>query len=119
MAGDLMGPASRFGETVEAREGLLPFLQIAANVLADLLLLPDDIEDVIAHNDDDGVNEYGDPIGYHYSPLVIDRLREAAHSLRVAYIYAQRTDWLLSGDDGEGSFIARLDDELDKLSRGS
>jgi len=33
--------------------------------------------------------------------------------LRKAAIYAQRIDWLLSGDDGEESFLERLKEELD------
>ena len=37
--------------------------------------------------------------------------------LRKAAIYAQRIDWLLSGDDGEESFIRRLYDELEQLDK--
>ena len=33
----------------------------------------------------------------------------------MAAIYAQRIDWLLSGDDGEESFKRRLKEELDEL----
>lgn len=35
-----------------------------------------------------------------------------------AYIYAQRIDWLLSGDDGEKSFHKRLKEELQQLKDG-
>ena len=38
--------------------------------------------------------------------------------LKKAYIYAQRVDWLLSGDDGNESFIERLTEELNKLEYG-
>jgi hypothetical protein len=35
--------------------------------------------------------------------------------LRKAAVYAQRVDWLLSGDDGEETFLERLKKDLDKL----
>lgn len=34
---------------------------------------------------------------------------------KLAYIYAQRIDWLLSGDDGPEQFHARLREEIRKL----
>jgi hypothetical protein len=36
--------------------------------------------------------------------------------LKIAQVYAQRVDWLVSGDDGEESFITRLDEDLNKLN---
>jgi hypothetical protein len=33
----------------------------------------------------------------------------------MAAIYVQRIDWLMSGDDGEESFMRRLKEELDEL----
>ena len=42
-------------------------------------------------------------------------MKEAIKALKIAQVYAQRVDWLLSGDDGEESFLSRLDDELKKL----
>jgi hypothetical protein len=42
-------------------------------------------------------------------------MKEAVKALKIAQVYAQRVDWLLSGDDGEESFLSRLDDELKKL----
>ena len=35
--------------------------------------------------------------------------------MKTAAIYAQRIDWLLSGDDGEQSFKERLKEDLDEL----
>jgi len=37
--------------------------------------------------------------------------------LKVASVYAQRIDWLLSGDDGEESFLKRLKEELGQLEK--
>jgi hypothetical protein len=54
---------------------------------------------------------------YHYSypPEVIEKFKEGVELLRKAYVYAHRIDWLLSGDDGEESFLRRLNEELNKI----
>lgn len=52
----------------------------------------------------------------YYPPEIIERFKEGLKVLRRAYIYAQRIDWLLSGDDGEDSFMRRLDKELVELN---
>ena len=46
------------------------------------------------------------------SDIVQEKMREAIKALEIAYIYAQRVDWYLSGDDGEESFLNRLEQEL-------
>lgn len=79
--------------------------------------IADDIQAVIDDNCNDSVNDWGDTIGRQYSPETIDRLNEAVYALRVAQVYAHRVDWLLSDDDGEGSFIKRLVEELEGLNR--
>lgn len=50
---------------------------------------------------------------YKYPDEVIEKFKEGVDVLRKAAIYAQRIDWLLSGDDGEESFLERLKEELD------
>lgn len=50
---------------------------------------------------------------YKYPDEVIEKFKEGVDALRKAAIYAQRIDWLLSGDDGEESFLKRLKEELD------
>lgn len=50
-----------------------------------------------------------------YSRATIEKMHDGLEALRIAYIYAQRIDWLLSGDDGEESFHERLDEELSKV----
>lgn len=47
-----------------------------------------------------------------YPPEIQEKFREAVKALRIAAVYAQRVDWFLSGDDGEESFLERLDNEL-------
>ncbi len=74
--------------------------------------IADDVEQLIESNDDQTLGEWGDPKGRGYTPQTVARFREALICLRRATVYAQRIDWLVSGDDSEGSFISRLDKEL-------
>jgi MoxR-like ATPase len=52
---------------------------------------------------------------YKYPDEVIDKMKEAVKALKIAQEYAQRVDWLLSGDDGEESFLSRLEENLKKI----
>ena len=52
---------------------------------------------------------------YKYPDEVIDKMKEAVKALHIAQEYAQRVDWLLSGDDGEESFLSRLEENLKKI----
>ena len=52
-----------------------------------------------------------------YSPIVQAKLLLAIRYLREASIYAHRIDYFLSGDDGEESFIERLNEELSELNQ--
>lgn len=53
---------------------------------------------------------------YHdYNQETIEKFKEGYKKLKEAYIYAQRIDWLLSGDDGEETFHKRLKEDLDEL----
>ena len=49
---------------------------------------------------------------YTYPEIVQEKMWEAVKQLKIAAVYAQRVDWLLSGDDGEESFIKRLEEDL-------
>ena len=61
-------------------------------------------------------DEDGEEIYYQdYEPETIEEFRKAIKVLREAAVYAQRIDWLLSGDDGEETFHKRLKEELGKL----
>lgn len=64
--------------------------------------------------------EYEDGEYYsEYTEETIQIFREAVKLLRKAAIYANRIDWLLSGDDGEESLKERLEKELKKLEEES
>jgi len=56
-----------------------------------------------------------DKLYYNYPEDVIEKFKEAVIKLKEAYIYAQRVDWLLSGDDGNDTFLTRLKKDLEKL----
>ena len=54
---------------------------------------------------------------YEYPAEVIEEFKKAVEALRIAEVYAQRVDWLLSGDDGEESFLRRLKDDLGNIKQ--
>lgn len=74
--------------------------------------IADEIDALIECNNDKSKDSYGYQIGREYPPEIIERFKEAAHTLRQAAEMAQRVDWLVSGDDGEESFIERWDKEV-------
>lgn len=73
------------------------------------------IEDVIVNNDSAEENKWGDELGRHYSSEVIAELKIGVAVLKLAALYAQRIDWLLSGDDGPEWFLKRLEEDLKEL----
>jgi len=76
--------------------------------------IADEIEQFIQNNDiEDG--DTGIFIGYRYSPETLDEFKNAVKALKVAQVYARRIDWLISGDDGEDTFHARLREDLDGI----
>lgn len=72
----------------------------------------DSIGKVVTNNDNLTKNEWGDRVGHGYSPKTIAEFKKAIIVLREAYIYAKRIDLLLSGDDGQDSFHAHLQEQL-------
>lgn len=52
-----------------------------------------------------------------YSKETIKEFKKGIKILKMAEIYAQRIDWLLSGDDGEENFHERLKKELEQLKK--
>ena len=77
--------------------------------------IADEVEQLILTNDSEEKDEWGDRKGYHFSPETIEEFKKGLVLLRQAYVYAQRIDWFVSGDDGEDSFHNRLKFELEKL----
>jgi hypothetical protein len=93
--------------------------------------IADQIEEVIVKNgvektpeelkdeswrDDSWYDKYPEDLfHYKYPDEVIEKMKEAVKTLHIAQEYAQRVDWLLSGDDGEESFLSRLEENLKKI----
>ena len=71
----------------------------------------EELEKLIESNN--SIDEYG--YARNYPPEIIEKFKEGLLAIKKAYIYAQRIDYLVSGDDGEESFIKRLEEDLSKL----
>ena len=80
--------------------------------------IADDIDQIVKDNDRDDKDAWGDRIGSHHSPAVIERFMLAARTAKLAAVMLQRVDWLICGDDGEDSFLRRWDEELAKIEKG-
>ena len=50
-----------------------------------------------------------------YDDEVLVQFKKASDAVKIAQVYIQRMDWLLSGDDGEESFLRRIDEDLKEL----
>jgi len=68
------------------------------------------------------IDRQGEKIDYEWAgehqtfePEVLKQLQDAIECLKKAYVYAQRVDWFLAGDDGNETFIWRLNKELNEL----
>ena len=77
--------------------------------------IADEVEQLILDNDSEELDEWGHRKGSHFTPETIAEFKKGLTVLRQAYVYAQRIDWLVSGDDGEDSFLRRLKLELEKI----
>ena len=77
--------------------------------------IADEVEQLILDNDSEEKDQWGDRIGSHFTAETIAEFKAGLEILRKAHIYAQRIDWLVSGDDGEDSFHRRLKNDLEKL----
>lgn len=77
--------------------------------------IAEEVGQLILTNDSEELGEYGCRKGCHFTPETINEFRIGLRKLREATIYAQRIDWLVSGDDGEDSFHQRLKADLLKL----
>jgi hypothetical protein len=77
----------------------------------------EELKDEFWHGDDWYEKYPEDLCHYKYPDEVIEKFKEGMEALRVAAVYAQRIDWLISGDDGEESFLKRLKEELGQLEK--
>ena len=71
-------------------------------------------------HDPDWYERYPEDKFHHkYPDEVIEEFKNAVDIISRAKIYMHRIDWLLSGDDGDESFIKRLNDEIKKHDRAA
>ena len=54
---------------------------------------------------------------YQYSNNTINEFKKGIELHKKAAVYAQRIDWLVSGDDGEERFHERLKEDLKELEK--
>lgn len=90
--------------------------------------IADEVEQIIRENKKERPKESLDPweidengnvkeyakYYYNFSNDTIKEFKKGLKYLKKAYIYAQRIDWLISGDDGEDTFHERLKEDLKK-----
>lgn len=84
-----------------------------------ILHMAEAIESIIHRNNSEEVDEWGYKTSYNFSEETIDEFIYAVLYLNLAYTYAQRIDWLVSGDDSEETFHRRLTDDLKNLDNNS
>ncbi len=79
--------------------------------------IADSIEGVIEANVTDGNPLDSNEWMQSYSAATIAEFKTAVDLLRRAQCYAQRIDWLVSGDDGENTFHERLKEDLSEIPK--
>jgi hypothetical protein len=57
-----------------------------------------------------------DKYHHRYPDEVIEEFERAIIFMSFAQVYTHRIDWLLSGDDGEETFINRLTEDIKKIT---
>lgn len=77
--------------------------------------IADHIEQLIISNGSQEKDRWGDNVHHNFSQETITAFEEAVYALRKAQIYAHRVDWLISGDDSEQSFHARLKEDIKQI----
>jgi len=71
-----------------------------------------EIRNIVENNDSNELNEYGDRIGKGFHEETLGELMTGATFIMLASKYIRRIDYLLSGDDGEDTFHARLREDI-------
>lgn len=85
-----------------------------------LIAVIDDITDVIEKNGKKVKNrtfEWEDEYYSEYSEETIKRFKEARLNIAEAREHIQRLDWLFYDDDGENSYLEKLDKNLKKIRK--
>jgi hypothetical protein len=81
---------------------------------------PPELRDESWEKDAEWYKKYPEDLNhYAYPDDIIEEFKRGLHIMRQAYVYAQRIDWLMSGDDGDDSFRRGLQEELTALETHS
>lgn len=75
-----------------------------------------EIEELIAMNNCETLDRFGKRIGNGYPPEIIDKFEETANTLRQAAKMVQWIDYLLSGDEGQDTFLRLWGEEIDPMT---
>lgn len=78
--------------------------------------IAEEIEELVASNKDDSLDEWGHTRGRFYTDETIQKFEEAAQMLRKAARMVHRIDYLVSDDDCEESFHRRWANDLGGLT---
>lgn len=89
--------------------GYFGYSQYAFGIIAGI------INNKVLLNDSLALDDFGDRVGHGFSKETLKEMRKAVKTLRRAKVYADRIDWLLSGDDSEQYFHAQLKHEMEQL----
>ena len=73
-----------------------------------ILQMSEDIDTLVRNNNKPDEDGYV----HSFSPEVLVKFQEAVATLKEAHAMVQRVDWLVSGDDGEDSFLERWKEEV-------
>ena len=84
------------------------FFQYQQYILQDIAA---EIDEIIETNDSTDTNSYGEDISYHLPPEILEKFKRTSHTLKQVAKMVQRVDWLLSGDDGEETFLERWQED--------
>jgi len=74
--------------------------------------IADEIQKIVEENDSNEVNEWGGRIGRNYNEETLYEFMIGVTFILAAATYIRRIDYLLSGDDGEDEFHARLTNDM-------
>ena len=75
----------------------------------------EELESAIKRCDPLFADEYDYP--YEFNDATVLEFKKGLEILKNAFVYSQRIDWLLSGDDSEESFHQRLKEELNLIKK--
>lgn len=64
-----------------------------------------EIDELIALNDSETLDRFGEKIGNGYPPEIIEKFEETITALRNVAEMVKRIDYLVSGDDGPETFL--------------